>query len=178
MQLLRRKAAASQHLTTSLLAESFQNEVMIAQLKALASPRSQRELAATQAEKQPNLSFLNSSPSSQAFNISTEQPIQQPLITNTTFTLSQLPALRALVAELRPKLASLQSAEFGFNSARDERRQERRDYIEQRTRMHLDRNRRAYGDNTVSVNGRKVETEEVEALEVSKGILTLSLSLD
>jgi len=44
--------------------------------------------------------------------------------------------------------------------------------------MHLDRNRRAYGDNTVSVNGRKVETEEVEALEVSKGILTLILTLD
>jgi len=99
--------------------------------------------------------------------------MQRPLTTNTTFTLSQLPALRALLAELRPKLASLQSAELGFNSARDERRQERRDYIEQRTRMHLDRNRRAYGD-----NGRKVETEEVEALEVSKGILALILSLD
>jgi hypothetical protein len=148
---------------------------MIAQLKALTSPRSQRELAA---DKQPNLSFLNSSPSSQAFNISTEQPMQRPLTTNTTFTLSQLPALRALLAELRPKLISLQSAELGFNSARDERRQERRDYIEQRTRMHLDRNRRAYGDNIVSVNGRKVDTEEVEALEVSKGIPTLSLSLE
>jgi kinetochore protein Mis12/MTW1 len=173
VQLLRRKAAASQHLTTSLLAESSQNEAMIAQLKAVTSPRSQRE-----ADKQPNLSFLNSSPSSRAFNISTEQPMQRPLTTNTTFTLSQLPALRALLAELRPKIASLQSAELGFNSARDERRQERRDYIEQRTRMHLDRNRRAYGDNNVSVNGRKVDTEEVEALEVSKGILMLSLSLD
>jgi kinetochore protein Mis12/MTW1 len=171
VQLLRRKAAASQHLTTSLLAESSQNEAMIAQLKALTSPRSQRELAVTQAEKQPNLSFLNSSLSSQAFNISTEQPMQRPLTTNTTFTLSQLPALRALLAELRPKLANLQSAEFSFNGARDERRQERRDYIEQRTRVHLDRNRKAYGDNIVCVNGRKVDTEEVEALEKVASIL-------
>jgi kinetochore protein Mis12/MTW1 len=171
VQLLRRKAAASQHLTTSLLAEASQNEAMIAQLKALTSPRSQGELAATQTAKQLNLSFLNSSPSSQAFNISIEQPMQRPLTTNTTFTLSQLPALRALLTELRPKLANLRSAELGFNSARDERRQERRDYIEQRTRMHLERNRRAYGDNTVSVNGRKVDTEEVEALEKVASIL-------
>jgi kinetochore protein Mis12/MTW1 len=97
--------------------------------------------------------------------------MQRPLTTHTTFALSQLPALRALLAELRPKLASFRSTDLGFNSARDERRQERRDYIEQRTRMHLDRNRRAYGDNTVSVNGRKVETEEVEALEKVASVL-------
>lgn len=37
--------------------------------------------------------------------------------------------------------------------------------------MHLDRNRKAYGDNTVCVNGRKVDTEEVEALEKVASIL-------
>jgi kinetochore protein Mis12/MTW1 len=165
VQLLRRKAAASQHVTTTLLAESSQNEAMIAQLKALTLPRSQNELAITQADMQPNLSFLNSSPSSRAFNISIEQPTQQPLTTNTTFTLSQLPALRALLADLRPRLASLRSAEHGLNSARDERRQERRDYIEQRTRIHLERSGRAHADNAMSVNGRRVDPEEVEALE-------------
>ena len=91
--------------------------------------------------------------------------MQQPLTTNTTFTLSQLPALRALLADLRPKLASLQSADYGLKTARDERRQERRDYIEQRARMHLERNGRAHADKALSVNGRKIDPEEVEALE-------------
>ena len=165
VQLLRRKVAASRHVTTSLLAESSQDEAIIRQLKALTSPTSPNEPAVTQADKQPNLSFLNSSPSSRAFNISTGQPTQQALTTNTTFTLSQLPALKAILAELRPKLASLQSAGHSLNSARDERRQERRDYIEQRTRAHLKRNGRAHADNAMSVNGRKVDPEEVEALE-------------
>ena len=64
-----------------------------------------------------------------------------------------------------PKLASLQSADYGLKTARDERRQERRDYIEQRARMHLERNGQAYADNTICVNGRNVDPEEVEALE-------------
>lgn len=147
-----------------MLAESSQNEAIIAQLKALTSPRSQNKPPA-QGDKQPNLSFLNSSPSSRALHISLEQPTKQPLTTNTTFTLSQLPALKALLADLRAKLASLRAAEHGLNSARDERRQERRDYIEQRTRMYLDQNERAHADNPLSVNGRKVDLEEVEALE-------------
>jgi kinetochore protein Mis12/MTW1 len=165
VQLLRRQAAASQNVTTSLLAESSQNEAIIAQLKALTSPRSPGEPAVAQTDRQPNLSFLNSSPSARSFNVSTEQPAQQPLTTNTTFSLSQLPALKALLADLRPKLASLPSAEHAVKSARDERRQDRRDYIEQRTRRHLERNGRARADNAVSVNGRKVDPEEVEALE-------------
>lgn len=165
VQLLRRKAAASQNVTASLLAESLQNEALLAQLKALISPRSQNELAVAQADRQPNLSFLNSSPSSRTIIVSTEQPTQRPLTTNTTFTLAQLPALRALLADLRPKLASLRSAEHCLNSARDERRQERQDYIEQRTRMHLERNQTAHSQNAMSVNGRKVDAEDVEALE-------------
>jgi kinetochore protein Mis12/MTW1 len=147
------------------MAEASQNEAIIAQLKALTSPRSQNVPAVAQTDKLPNLSFLNSSPSSRTFNVSTEQHSRQPLTTNTTFTLSQLPALRALLTDLRPKLASLRSADHRPNSARDERRQERRDYIEQRTRMHLVRNGRANSDNAISVNGRKVDLEEVEALE-------------
>lgn len=147
------------------MAEAAQNEAVIAQLKALTSPRSQNELGVVEADGQPNLSFLNSSRSSRAFNISTEKALHQPLTTNTTFTLSQLPALKAILADLRPKLASLQSPGPGLDSARDERRQERRDYIEQRARMHLQRNGRAYAENVMFVNGRKVDPEEVEALE-------------
>lgn len=118
-----------------------------------------------QIAQQPNFSFLTSSPSSTAFNISTNQPAQQPLTTNTTFTLSQLPSLRALLADLRSKLASLQFTEPNLHSAVQERHQERRDYIEQRTRLHLNRNGRARADNPSGVNGRRVDPEEVEALE-------------
>lgn len=165
MQLLRRKATASQNVTTNLLAESSQNEAIIARLKALTSQRSPSEPAVVQTDTQPNWSFLNSSPSARSFNISTAQPAQQPLTTNTTFSLSQLPALKALLADLRPMLASLRTAERPVKSARDERRQDRRDYIEQRTRRHLERNGRAHAHNAMSVNGRTVDPEEVEALE-------------
>ncbi len=168
VQLLRRKAAASQTVKSSLLVEAARNDAIIAQLQALTSTKPSNEdtpIAETQARQQPDFSFLNSSPSSRAFNVSTSQPAQQPLTTNTTFTLSQLPAIKAILADMRPKLATLQSTEHGLPSAMDERRQERRDFIEQRTRLHLERNGRAHADNAAAVNGRRVDQEEVDALE-------------
>ena len=175
VQLLRRKAAASQTVTSSLLAEAARNDAIIAQLQALTSTKPRNEgtpMSEAQARQLPDFSFLNSSPSSRALNVSTSQPAQQPLTTNTIFTLSQLPAIKAILADLRPKLPTLQSTEHDLNSAMDERRQERRDYIDQRTRSHLGRNSRAHRDNTTTVNGRRIDQEEVDALEKVASIMS------
>ena len=92
---------------------------------------------------------------------------QQTLTTNTNFALSQLPALRGLLSELRPKLAALREAKgiLQADTAKDELRGERREYIEQRTRSHLERNGQTAGEDSAMVSGKRVDPEEVQALE-------------
>lgn len=90
---------------------------------------------------------------------------KQTLTTNTNFALSQLPALQSLLADLRPKLASLQTTAMGAQSVKAERREERREYIEQRARIHLQRNGEGAAVNDPAISGKRVEPEEVEALE-------------
>lgn len=166
VQLLRRKAAASQNVTAKLLAETARNDAIIAQMQALTAPKAQEEDSAAEAQSlnQPNFSFLNSSPSSRALGISTDQSPNHVLTTNTTFTLSQLPALKAILADLRPRLTGLQSI-GDQDGARNERRQERRDYIEQRTRSHLDQHGAVHADNAHAFNGRRIDQDEVDAME-------------
>jgi len=172
VQLLRREVAASQTLGANLVAEASRNEAILHQLRAMTASPTQRigSTPKSAASGQPNLAFLNTTPSSRALDVSMERSTQ-PLTTNTTFTVSQLPALKALLAELRPKLSSLKSADFGSSTARDERRQERLEYIEQRTKAHLDKNVRAYGDNAFQAGGRKIDKDELEALEKVASIL-------
>ena len=98
-------------------------------------------------------------------------PTARPLTTNTNFVLSQLPTLKAILADLRPKLARLRNARQGLDSAKDERREERREYIEQRTRLHLERNGDAVMENAVTLDGRKVDRDEIEALEKAASVL-------
>jgi kinetochore protein Mis12/MTW1 len=100
-----------------------------------------------------NLSFLASGAQAQS------------LATNTHFAVSQLPALKALLAELRPKLAALKHASINVDSAKDELKEERRGYIEQRTRSHLHRNGGDLQEESAAVSGKRVESEEVQALE-------------
>jgi kinetochore protein Mis12/MTW1 len=59
------------------------------------------------------------------------------LTTNTTFILSQLPTLQAMLRELRPKLATLPKSGLVVNKAF--KSDERREYIESRIRLHLER---------------------------------------
>ena len=98
-------------------------------------------------------------------NISVVDPSKNALTTNTNFALSQLPALQSLLADLRLKAAGLQDPSGTSKSARAERGDERREYVELRAEMHMQRNAgRASGDHGV-VAGKRVEPEEVEALE-------------
>ena len=95
---------------------------------------------------------------------------KQALTINTNFALSQLPALRSLLADLRPKIASLQSAAAEIDLAKAERREERREYIDQRAEIHLQRHGEGASVSDPAISGKRVEPEEVEALEKVVGI--------
>ena len=144
---------------------------MIAELNRLLDPES-----ATATEAKPSLSnengeehslsYLTSGPAAKALHLSASNSSKKPLTTNTKFALSQLPALRALLAELRPKLASLQNATMNIHDAKAARREERREYIEQRAKLHLEKSAGSVSvDQRAGVAGRNMALEEVEALE-------------
>ncbi|KIW70068.1 hypothetical protein, variant [Phialophora macrospora] len=144
VQLLRTKLAAGRNASRALLKEYNRNQAIIQQLRSL--------LGQTQTTPD-NLSFLTNGAQAQS------------LTTNTHFAVSQLPALKALLAELRPKLAALKHTSINVDSAKDELKEERRGYIEQRTRSHLHRNGEDLQEESAAVSGKRVESEEVQALE-------------
>jgi len=157
IDLLRRKLAASRNVSRALTTEHHRNEAILAQLGGILALKS--EDAST-----TNLSFLTDSTSRHTF------AGQQPLTTNTTFTLSQLPALKAMLNDLKAKMSTLKDVQLGLDTAKDERREERREYIENRTRSHLERNGQSAGSNVGSLSGKRTETAEVEALEKAASI--------
>lgn len=148
MQLLREQLAASRAVSRALLEEQTRNEAILGQLRGMVGST----------PGAPNsLSFLT-----------TATPLgQQTLTMNTNFVLSQLPAIRNLLTELRPKLVALREAKgnLQLDTAKEELRGERRQYIEQRTRMHLERNGQTLGEESAMVSGKRVDPEEVQALE-------------
>ena len=122
-----------------------------------------------------DLSFLLSSPSAQQLRVGVaagSNAKHTPLTTNTTFILSQLPALQATLRQLRPKLETLpQSAdEMEVSSALDERKE----YIESRIRLHLERaGQLSVGsDGNPVVAGRRIDAAEAQALETVTGMFT------
>jgi len=121
--------------------------------------------SASEDSRIPSFSFLSNNAEARALGVSIDNTAQQSLMTNTNFTLSQLPALKAILAELRPRLATLRAKSLAMDSARDERREERREYIEQRTRAHLERNGQAIPANGSILPEKKLDIEEIEALE-------------
>lgn len=151
IQLLRRKVMASRSISRLLTTEHNRNEAVLSQVKAILGPKSEDESL-------PNLSFLATSSSHAPF------PGQEPLTTSTKFALSQLPALKSNLAELKARLATLQDVEPTSNSIKDERREERREYIEQRTKLHIDKNNHS-GSASGPLSGKQTDPSEVEALE-------------
>ncbi|KIY02474.1 uncharacterized protein Z520_02613 [Fonsecaea multimorphosa CBS 102226] len=155
VQLLRRKLAASRTVSNALTEEYKRNEAILRQL---------RDLIGNTHTTTTNLSFLTNGASAQTLNGS-QHTDGRRLTTNTNFAVSQLPALKSLLAELRPKLASLKDTDMNISSAKDELKEERRGYIEQRTRSHLERSGEASGENSTALSGRRVDLEEVQAME-------------
>jgi kinetochore protein Mis12/MTW1 len=173
-----KKLRETRKLQQALQKESLQNEAVIAQLKAV--------LSATQdsAQKQPvvktdsnapatsetttlpNLSFLTSGPAATMLRVGQNNS----LTTNTDFVLSQLPALHAATQKLRAKLSTLSATTAVSSDAT--KRDERREYIDSRIRLHLERSGEPdFGDGQAAIAGRKISGAEAQALEAVGSIL-------
>ncbi|GKZ39997.1 hypothetical protein AbraIFM66950_001855 [Aspergillus brasiliensis] len=174
----RKKLHETKKLNRALKQESARNEAVIAQLRSILS---NTQTTKQETEATPNgrsnldLSFLTSSPAAQQLRVgaATGTNTQHtPITTNATFILSQLPALQALLKELRPKLATLPRS--GDKMETEPNADARREYIESRVRLHLERaGQLAVGsDGTTVVAGRKIDIAEAQALEAVTGMLT------
>ena len=151
IQMQRRKLAASRLLSRQLAQEQARNDAVLQQLRALSDP-----------EATGNLAFLTQSPAARNLEVSATG---QSLTTTSTFTASQLPALKAVLAELRPKLSALKELGTGVGTAKAELQQERRDYIEQRTRAHIDRYGGSNADDAAALPAKSLDADEIQAME-------------
>ncbi|KAH1676160.1 hypothetical protein KXV79_008526 [Aspergillus fumigatus] len=177
---LRRKLNETKKLNSSLKRESAQNEAVISRLRSILSIVHAPDVAKDtngegkagtlllKQEKDLDLSFLTSSPAAQQLRVGVDTgPSTQytPLTTNTTFILSQLPALQAMLKQLRPRLVTLPKSSDIMES--DAKFDERKEYIESRIKLHLERT----GQLPVGANGspmivgRKIDMAEAQALE-------------
>ncbi|DAA74173.1 TPA_exp: Uncharacterized protein A8136_3671 [Trichophyton benhamiae CBS 112371] len=115
----------------------------------------------------PNLSFLLSDPRAKKLRMGDggAGPSHTPLTTNTTFILSQLPALRAVLTQLRTKLQTLPKSVGEMDL--DQKKGERREYINSRAKLHLERTsgtgESEHGHGVI--RGKRINPEEVQALE-------------
>jgi kinetochore protein Mis12/MTW1 len=179
IQQLRRKLQETRKLHCFLQTTVNRNEATLAQLRSLINPLSSSDIKAEQISSSPTrqnqqsttgaLSFLTNTSSAKTLGIAPISPSPSnsktqsaPLETNTSFTLAQLPALRALLDDLRPKLAGLGGTASGAQES--EHARERRLYIENQTRKVLEKRGVEIGDEEVEV-GRRVPPEELAALE-------------
>ena len=150
---------------------------MISQLKSILSTveTAKPDGAEKKVAKSLDLSFLTSSPAARQLRVGVDAGSNvkhTPLTTNTTFILSQLPALQATLENLRPKLASLPGS--GEAMETKSKRDERKAYIESRIRLHLERaGQLAMGDDgNPVVAGRRIDISEAHALENVANMLT------
>ncbi|MCJ1479099.1 hypothetical protein MMC13_007783 [Lambiella insularis] len=154
---LRRKLQETQKLNLALEHEHAGNAALLSQLRSLVG-----EAASTKKEeadtKPPALS-------SGPFNFLSSHMAgipSRPLTTSAQFTAAQLPALRSLVAELRPKLASLPSASKTVDWESDA--EQRREYIDGIARRVVSEHRVAEESAGPEMK-RRIAGEEVRDLE-------------
>ncbi|KAK3178050.1 hypothetical protein OEA41_000182 [Lepraria neglecta] len=160
--LLRRKLQETRKLNQALRSTHNQNAALVTKLSSLLSPPT------TSTQSDPSsLAFLASptNPAAQTLNLSfaPSSKDSKPRTTNAQFATSQLPALRQLVAELRPKMQSLK------DGARDKvdwesRREERRAYIEAGTKNVVIRRGTVEGEEFGGGRRGRVEVEELEGV--------------
>ena len=165
--------------------ECARNDAIISQLRSILSTvdstknaksakvEREPEMPAPSGSRELDLSFLTASPAAQQLRVGVAGSNTQhtPLTTNTTFILSQLPALKTMLTQLRPKLTALPKS---VDTAKESKADERRDYIESRIRLHLERSGQlAVGsDGNPVVAGRKMSITEAQALEAVTGLLS------
>ncbi|PIG84740.1 Mis12 domain protein [Aspergillus arachidicola] len=184
---LRKKLQETKKLNRALKQETARNDAVISQLRSIlstvkgadgatsAKQEGDSETPALPMNKDLDLSFLTESPAAKQLRVGAavgSNTKHTPLTTNTTFILSQLPALQALLKQLRPKLATLPKSADATEA--DSKRDQRKEYIESRIRLHLERTGQLGlgSDGNPVVAGRKIDISEAQALEAVTGMLT------
>jgi kinetochore protein Mis12/MTW1 len=183
--LQRRKFQESQRLHRLLQAEVARNNALIAQLKTILASTPAQILPKTEPSDTdpetssgqppyPALAFLSQKGDLANSSAST------PLSTTTAFALSQLPSLKALLADLRPQMKTLASAPaardpnltVGEEESEKSWRKQRLEYVEAQTRRVQENVRGlelgAQGevrDGEWQEQGTRIARGEVEALE-------------
>jgi len=182
---LRRKLQETQKLYAALLAEKMRNEAQIQRLHALLQP-SDSSKRTFRAETSPTgggtsgdapFAFLTHIPAAQDLGVQA-LPLSSncgpptknnsghtPFTTHTTFTTSEIPHLRQLLAALKPHLAT-KALPTRSEGEKEDLARERKIYIESQSKRVLER-RGINTDDGVdgAVEGQRVRSEEVRGLE-------------
>lgn len=177
---VRRKLVETQKLNAALVAEKARNEALLAQLRGLLAPRAEgvkREstagLAAEADGRDGAFAFLAHTPAAQNLGVSST-PVSAsasainatPLATHTSFTTSQLPHLRQLLANLRPHLASTALPPAPREDDTNDSSRERKVYLESQSKRILERRGVDTREGVEgAVEGGRVRAEEVRGLE-------------
>jgi kinetochore protein Mis12/MTW1 len=174
IRLQRRKLRETQKLHTLLATERAKNEATIASLNALlAIPEDKIENGGRETPY-PAFAFLQDKGELTG-------DAKRPVTTTASFTLSQLPALKAILANLQPRLEELSNSTANaapVGSAEKSWRRERVEFVENETRKHLENVRGLelgdmgeIRDGEWQGEGRKIEKQEVEDLETVVGMV-------
>jgi kinetochore protein Mis12/MTW1 len=159
---LRRKLQEIQRLNLALEHEHASNEALLRSLQSLIAPPASQPSSTTKAdESSAPFSFLSSS---------LDTASAHPNSTSAKFTASQLPALKEMVAELKPKIANIDSMVEKMD--RDGKQQARRNYIDGTVRRVVKEQLGEIGDADEEMGlGRRAGADEVESLETTAGSL-------
>ncbi|KAL9068263.1 MAG: hypothetical protein Q9161_006289 [Pseudevernia consocians] len=157
---LRRQLQETRKLNLALRSTHTRNAALVTNLNALLSPPTTAD--------SPSYAFLtsHSNPAVQSLRLSFSPSSKDatPLTTNAQFVTSQLPALRKLVADLRPKMQELKDGPGGRVDW-ERSREERRAYIESGVRRVVGTGR----EDGEAVGGEMRARDEVEGLEAVIG---------
>lgn len=148
---LRRKLQETKQLNLALRTTHAQNAAILSALTSLFSPTRTNKSTDIETSCTPSFKFLNTDKLARSAS-------SNPLTVHSEFAVSNLPALRTLVDELRPKLENLRrgSVKVDWESSREDRRA----YIEGRVRKIL-----GEGAEGEEVGGTRVGLEEAVGLE-------------
>lgn len=185
VRLQRARVQEAQRLHRLLMAESAKNRATIAQLRALRGLPPKTSLQTTsKAEPSDTNNGSEMAPPYPVFaHLEDKSTLdagaaETPLSTTTAFALSQLPALKTLLAELRLQERQLEEGEARTGEAEGKTwRRERVEYIESQTRRYLEGKGLELGkdgevrDGEWQGGGRKLNRGEVEDLESVVGLM-------
>jgi kinetochore protein Mis12/MTW1 len=172
--LQRRKLRETQKLHALLLAETAKNEATIASLRSLLLNQGLKKEEEEGQATYPAFAFLRNKGD-------VTGDVSHPISTTTSFALSQLPALKALLQNLKPRLDELANGNGKDGLVGEEEkswRRERLEFVEKETRRHLENVRGLelgemgeVRDGEWQGEGRKLGKGEVEDLERVVGMV-------